>query len=230
MLSHVQFFANSMDCSQAPLPMGFSRQEYWRGLPFPPPGSLPNPGIEPTSAWQAHSLPLSRQGGPVPFNISSQMPYSCRKNTEATSEDPAQILEPACPQTSQRNEQASRAPPPRAAERARLAGPTPHGAPSTRGAPGSSAPVCSCRWRRQEESLHRSSWGPPAGPACARWQREPACFISRLFISLHRTRIPELVFKSIESKGQPGLFIHSWASLNHCLTQPPFPSRFLFSC
>ena len=31
---------------QAPLSMGFSRQEYWRGLPFPPPGNLPNPGIE----------------------------------------------------------------------------------------------------------------------------------------------------------------------------------------
>ena len=34
---------------QAPLSMGFSRQEYWRGLPCPPPGDLPNPGIEPTS-------------------------------------------------------------------------------------------------------------------------------------------------------------------------------------
>ena len=34
---------------QAPLSMGFSRQEYWSGLPFPPPGDLPNPGIEPTS-------------------------------------------------------------------------------------------------------------------------------------------------------------------------------------
>ena len=34
---------------QAPLSMGFSRQEYWSGLPCPPPGHLPNPGIEPTS-------------------------------------------------------------------------------------------------------------------------------------------------------------------------------------
>ena len=34
---------------QAPLSMGFPRQEYWRGLPFPPPGNLPNPGIEPVS-------------------------------------------------------------------------------------------------------------------------------------------------------------------------------------
>ena len=34
---------------QARLSMGFSRQEYWSGLPCPPPGDLPNPGIEPTS-------------------------------------------------------------------------------------------------------------------------------------------------------------------------------------
>ena len=34
---------------KAPLPMGFSRQEYWRGLPFPPPGDLSNSGIEPES-------------------------------------------------------------------------------------------------------------------------------------------------------------------------------------
>ena len=38
----------SIPC-QAPLPMGFSRQEYWSGLPCPPPGNLPIPGIEPTS-------------------------------------------------------------------------------------------------------------------------------------------------------------------------------------
>ena len=36
-----------MDCNpQAPLSMGFSRQDYWSGLPCPPPGDLPNPGIE----------------------------------------------------------------------------------------------------------------------------------------------------------------------------------------
>ena len=34
---------------QAPLSMSFSRQEDWRGLPFPPPGALPDPGIEPES-------------------------------------------------------------------------------------------------------------------------------------------------------------------------------------
>ena len=41
----------SKDCiaRQAPLSMGFSRQEFWSGLPCPPPGDLPSPGIEPTS-------------------------------------------------------------------------------------------------------------------------------------------------------------------------------------
>ena len=34
---------------QAPLSVGFSKQEYWSGLPCPPPGDLPNPGIEPRS-------------------------------------------------------------------------------------------------------------------------------------------------------------------------------------
>ena len=42
---------------QAPLSMGFSRQEYWSGLPFPSPGDLPDPGIEPRSpALQTDSL------------------------------------------------------------------------------------------------------------------------------------------------------------------------------
>ena len=43
---------------QAPLSMGFSRQDYWSGLPFLSPGDLPNPGIEPRSpALQTDSLP-----------------------------------------------------------------------------------------------------------------------------------------------------------------------------
>ena len=50
---------------QAPLSMGFSRQEYWSGLPFPSPGDLPNPGIEPESpAVQADSLPTELWGKP----------------------------------------------------------------------------------------------------------------------------------------------------------------------
>ena len=48
---------------QAPLSMGFSRQEYWSGLPCPPPGDLPNPGIETRSfAVQAGSLPSEPPG------------------------------------------------------------------------------------------------------------------------------------------------------------------------
>ena len=50
MLSSVQLFATLWtEGRQAPLSMGLSRQEYWSGLPFPPPGDLPNPGIKPTS-------------------------------------------------------------------------------------------------------------------------------------------------------------------------------------
>ena len=50
---------------QALLSLGFSRQEYWSGLPFPPPGDLPDPGIKPRSpALQADSLPLNHQGSP----------------------------------------------------------------------------------------------------------------------------------------------------------------------
>ena len=48
---------------QALLSMEFPRQEHWRGLPFPTPGYLPNPGIEPASpALQAGSLPLYHLG------------------------------------------------------------------------------------------------------------------------------------------------------------------------
>ena len=49
-LSRIRLFAAPWTAAfQAPLSMGFSRQEYWSGLPFPPPGDLPNPGIEPAS-------------------------------------------------------------------------------------------------------------------------------------------------------------------------------------
>ena len=48
---------------QPPLSMGFSRQEYWSGLPFTSSGDLPNPGIEPVSpAWQMDSLPMNHWG------------------------------------------------------------------------------------------------------------------------------------------------------------------------
>ena len=70
--SCVQLFVTPWTVShQTPLSMQFSRQEYWSGLPFPPPGDLPNPGTEPLSlrspelacgffttstTWEAHSL------------------------------------------------------------------------------------------------------------------------------------------------------------------------------
>ena len=74
-LSRVQLFATpwTVTC-QAPLSMGFSRQEYWSGLPCLPPGHLPNPGIEPKSlkspalvggfftsctTWEAHKHSIS---------------------------------------------------------------------------------------------------------------------------------------------------------------------------
>ena len=63
-LSHVRLFATPWIVDyQAPPAMGFSRQEHWSGLPFPSPGDLPNPGIEPRSpAFQADTLtPATRE-------------------------------------------------------------------------------------------------------------------------------------------------------------------------
>ena len=67
--SRVQLFATPWTIArQAPLSMGFSRKEYWRGLPCPFPRDLPNLGIKPTfpvsPALQADSLLLSHQGSP----------------------------------------------------------------------------------------------------------------------------------------------------------------------
>ena len=66
-LSQVQLLVTLCTVArQASLPMEFSRQEYWSGLPFPLPGVLPNPGMEtasPTS--QAGSLPSEPSGSPI---------------------------------------------------------------------------------------------------------------------------------------------------------------------
>ena len=64
MLSHVRLFATPWTVAQQPpLFKGFSRQEYWSGLPFPPPGNHPDPEIKPESpALQADSLLLSHLG------------------------------------------------------------------------------------------------------------------------------------------------------------------------
>ena len=64
MLSHVLLFVTPCTIAcQVPQSMGFSRQEYWSGLPLPPPGDLPDPGVEPVSpALQAYSFLLSHLG------------------------------------------------------------------------------------------------------------------------------------------------------------------------
>jgi len=66
MLSPVWLFATSLTVvCQVALSMGFSRQEYWSGLPFPSPEDLPNPGVELRSpALQLDSLPFELQGSP----------------------------------------------------------------------------------------------------------------------------------------------------------------------
>ena len=66
-LSCVQLFVTPWTVAyQAPLSMGFSRRECWSGLPFPSPGHLPNPGIEPGSlTLQADALPSEPPGKPL---------------------------------------------------------------------------------------------------------------------------------------------------------------------
>ena len=63
-LSRVRLFATPWTVAyQAPPSMGFSRQECWSGLPFPSPGDVPDPGIEPGSpALQADALPSEPPG------------------------------------------------------------------------------------------------------------------------------------------------------------------------
>ena len=63
-LSRVRLFATRWTVAyQAPPCMGFSRQEYWSGVPFPSPGDLPNPGIKPASpSLQADSLLTKLRG------------------------------------------------------------------------------------------------------------------------------------------------------------------------
>ena len=65
-LSRVQLFSTPWTVGhQAPPSMGFPRQEYWSGLPFPSPGDLPDPGIEPRSpTLQADALTYEPPGKP----------------------------------------------------------------------------------------------------------------------------------------------------------------------
>ena len=73
-LSRVQLFVTPWTVAhQAPLSMGFSKQEYWSGLPFPSPGDLPDPGIEPRSpALQADALTSEPPGKHVEEGISER--------------------------------------------------------------------------------------------------------------------------------------------------------------
>ena len=80
--SHVQLFATIKTAAcQAPLFMGFSRQEHWSGLPCSPPGDLHDPGIEPTFlatlALAGRFLSLAPPGKPYRFKaipLKSPMP------------------------------------------------------------------------------------------------------------------------------------------------------------
>ena len=83
MLSCIQLFAAPRTVAhQAPLSIGFSRQEYWSGLPFPSLGHLPDPGIEHRSpASQADSFPSMPPGKPsLPISV-----YYCEKKRKPVS-------------------------------------------------------------------------------------------------------------------------------------------------
>ena len=76
-LSCVQFFATLwIVAHRTPLFMGFSRQEYWSGLPCSPPGALPDPDFEPTFALQANSLTAEPLGSPKLCYYLLSFPYS----------------------------------------------------------------------------------------------------------------------------------------------------------
>ena len=81
-LSHVWLFATPWTVAyQAPLSMGFSRQEYWVGLPFPSPGDLPDPGIEPGSpALQTDALPSEPPGSLIDIKDSLILTYAHNQN------------------------------------------------------------------------------------------------------------------------------------------------------
>ena len=70
-LSDVRLFGTPWTAArQAPLSMGFSRQEYWSGLPFPPPGDLPNSEIEPESPVLAGGFFTTEPPGKLGMTVS----------------------------------------------------------------------------------------------------------------------------------------------------------------
>ena len=77
-LSRVRLFATLWTVAyQAPPSMGFSRQEYWSGLPFPSPGDLPDPGIEPRSPTLEADALTSEPPGKRDMEFFAQTPWSC---------------------------------------------------------------------------------------------------------------------------------------------------------
>ena len=86
--SHVQLFVTLWTIAlQAPLFMGFSRQEYWSRLPFLPPGDLPmqgsNPSLPSLLHWQVDSLPLAPPRKPDLNSAECQMKSPCLQKGEA---------------------------------------------------------------------------------------------------------------------------------------------------
>ena len=86
----IQFATPWTVAHQAPLSVGFSRKEYWTGLPFPSPRDLPNPGIEPGSpVLQADSLPSELPEKPLESLIKDDLQEveGC-KETKRDNEEP----------------------------------------------------------------------------------------------------------------------------------------------
>ena len=88
LFSHIRLFATLWTVAyQAPPSMGFPRQEYWSGVPFPSPGDLPDPGIDPGSpTLEADALISEPPGKPYMYVICIHMTDSqcCMAKTNTT--------------------------------------------------------------------------------------------------------------------------------------------------
>ena len=94
-LSRIRLFATPWTVAyQASLSMGFSRQEYWSGLPFPSPGDLPNPGIEPGSpALEADALTSEPPGKPRnKSKLLTLLLTNCKSEIPMTSPTPLDLI------------------------------------------------------------------------------------------------------------------------------------------